>query len=187
MPERKTDKKEIGKEAKALLKQRIPKQQVFETLVDKYKYSKDIIDILRYLPSENLISKYSKWNNVLFGILIFKTILFLTLSPSSIISLLFSLLFIYVVAKIKLKYYSWLAITSVFASLSFIFFLLNRGLAPIAIFNLCLYFLIVIVPTLVLPIWLEKKLCPEPIERKELYTNSEGENRMRVVYQFVDI
>lgn len=49
------NKKEVRKDAKELLKQGVCKQQVFKTLVEKYKYSIEVANILTYLPSQKAI------------------------------------------------------------------------------------------------------------------------------------
>ena len=46
---------------------------------------------------------------------------------------------------------------------------------------------LLIIPSCFLPIWLEKKLCPKPIERKEKYTNDNGQQRMKFVYEFIEV
>ena len=53
------NKKEVRKEAKELLKQGIIKQQVFESLVEKHKYSIEIANILTNIPSLKAIKKYN--------------------------------------------------------------------------------------------------------------------------------
>ena len=47
--------------------------------------------------------------------------------------------------------------------------------------------MILIIPSCILPIWLEKKLCPKPTEKKVQYTNSQGQQRMKIIYEFSDI
>ncbi|MFM2207423.1 MAG: hypothetical protein RL213_1398, partial [Bacteroidota bacterium] len=52
-------KKEIRKDARQLFRQGgRTKQEVYELLVEKYKYAKDVADELKYIPSTNAIAKY---------------------------------------------------------------------------------------------------------------------------------
>ncbi len=183
MEKRKSQKKEIGREARKLLKQGITKQEVFVELVDKYKYSKDVAEVLKGIPSQVRIKKYGGWNTLLLSLLIIiELIILLSLKPS--VSLLWYGLLIYAVATKKIKYYGWitfLAILGALASLIGIFF----ATGVISLISLIL-FVVFFLPSCILPIWLEKRLCPPPTERKELYTNAEGEQRLRIVYEFND-
>jgi len=182
--QRKTPKKEIAKEAQQLLKQGDKtKQEIFDILVDKYKYSKDVADILRYIPTKQAIKKYGIWNSILLTVLVLSTALSLITVPT--IGIIWYILLIYAVASKKMQYYMWATILySLFAMVFFATILTTKSFD--IIFHwiiLCLLFFLV-VPGCILPLWLQKKLCPKPIEQKEVYVNAEGNKRMRIVYKF---
>ena len=190
MKERKTQKKEIDKEARELLKQGMPKQEAFETLVDKYKYAKDVADVVKNIPSAERIQKYGVWNTVLLIWLIIIELLVIVTSPS--IGILWYGLLIYAVAKKLVKYYGWITLLAVLGALGSIATVALSGPGSFSSISFnasvvtILLLLVLYIPTCILPYWLEKKLCPAPTERKEMYSNSEGEKRMRLVYQFHD-
>jgi hypothetical protein len=181
--ERKIPRKEITKDAKQLLKQGNTKQQTFELLVDKYKYSKDVADTIKNIPSSDRIQKYGAWNFFLLFLLIIIEVISLLWTSSSFGILWYGLL-IYAVSNKLVKYYNWITFLAIIGTLFSIIglFLSTKPINPVSIALLVFVFL----PTCILPTWLEKRLCPEPTVRKEQYTNSEGEQRMRVVYDFPD-
>lgn len=185
MPNENLNKKEIRKEAKQLLKQGTSKQETFELLVDKHKYTYEIADILESIPSAKAIAKYGIWNHVLLAIIILTTIVFF-LTTYSIGTLLWYGLLIYGVATKRINYYMWVTIMSLFALVVFIVTFLTSS-AETFYWTRTIILIILIIPSCILPIWLEKKLCPKPTEKKVLYTNSQGQQRMKIVYEFTDI
>ena len=148
----------------------------------KYKYAKHVADVLKYIPSTQAMAKYGKWNSVLLSLLILHAV-FSFLVSLSIGSLLWYGFLIYGIATMRMKYYKWITVVSFCALLGVIVITVfyqseKYWLTIFAIFFIALYCF--------LPLWLEKKLCPKPTERKEKYINSKGEERMRVVYGFND-
>lgn len=183
MTERQTHKKEIAKEARQLFKQGgQTKQQVFELLTDKYKYEKDVADVLKYIPSSQAIAKYEIWNNILLAILILITITSY-INSNSFWTLFGYGLLIFGVATKRIKYYMWITGLS---ALSLIFFaiVLLFNTPEVPELRIIILTILLFIMSCILPIWLQKKLCPEPTEQKEKYTTSEGEERMRIVYEF---
>jgi hypothetical protein len=185
MADEKLNTKEIRNEARQLLKQGTSKQETFEILKEKYKYSKDVADILKNLPSQQTIEKYGKWNYVLLGLLVLTALIFFWATPTIGIVLWYGLL-IYAVAKMLVKYYIWVTAFSAFAIIGFIAIIFTSDGATTNWSNVIIMISLVI-PTLILPMWLEKKLCPKPTERKEEYTNSQGQQRLKIVYEFPDL
>jgi len=183
MIQRKTEKEEIALEARLLLKQsEKTKQEIFEILVNKYKYSKDVAEVLRYIPSPQAIAKYGVWNTALLVFLIFIALFFIVIGFP--VGLVWYGLSIYVVASKKTEYYMWV---SVLFSIVLIGLVAGAISSPDAIFywkNIVI--LTLTIPSCFLPIWLQIKLCPKPTERKEIYINPKGERRMRFVYDFPD-
>lgn len=178
------NKKEVRKEAKELLKQGISKQQVFERLVEKHLYSIEIADILSNIPSPKAISKYGVWNNVLLGVIILNALIFFISSPPIGVSLWFGLL-IYGVLTKKINYYKWVAILSFLIITIFVVLMFNDSGGNDFSFSLISILTINLI-SCILPIWLERKLCPKPKEDKILYTNSLGEQKYKMTYQFKD-
>lgn len=178
------NKKEVRKDAKELLKQGVCKQQVFKTLVEKHKYSIEVANILTYLPSQKAIKKYGIWNYVLLVAICLNALILLFNSPNIGAILWFGLL-IYGVITMRINYYKWVAILSFFLITTFVVLIFynqggnNYSLSLISI-------LISNIISLILSIWLETKLCPKPKEEKVQYTNSEGEQKFKMTYQFKD-
>lgn len=181
----KLNKKEIKQEALKLLNQGISKQETFEILKEKYEYAIEIANVLKKKPSVKAIEKYRKWNNILLGLLILTSIFFILTTPMIQI-LIWYVFLIYTVARMLVKYYIWTSIFSGFAIITYISILI---LDVNATNNLTyiLPILTLVISTFILPIWLEKKMCPKPVESKVEYTNSDGQKRLKIVYQFSDL
>ena len=171
-------------EARQLLKEGTSKQETFEVLKEKYNVVKDLAEMLKTLPSKQAIDKYGKWNNVLLALLVLTTAIFLWTTPSPGILIWYGIL-IYAVAKRLVKYYVWLTVFSAILIISLIAVVFTNDTAATSWITIVVL-LSLVIPTLVLPLWLEKKLCPEPTERKEVYTNSLGEERLKIVYEFAE-
>ncbi|MCL2247003.1 MAG: hypothetical protein FWC10_07825 [Lentimicrobiaceae bacterium] len=183
--QRKVPKKEIRKEAKQLLNQGDKtKQEVFELLVDKYKYSKDVAGVLKYIPTKQAVKKYGIWNSILLIFLVITTILVFLTMP---IQLIWYVPLIYIVASKKLQYYFW--VTVLFSLMAIGFFIVFISTLFTQPFDTTIWIFVVVsmffvIPGCILPLWLQKKLCPKPIERREVYVNAEGNKRVQLVYEF---
>ena len=188
MADKKLNKKEIIKEARQLLKQGTSRQATFDILKDKYQYAKDIAGIVKNLPLSKTLKLYRKWNYVLLALLILTTTCFLwTVTVSSFGILLWYGLQIYAVAKILVKYYLYVAIFSAFVLLCCLIAVIFIVASPTKNgTTLIVMFTLLQIPICVLPLWLDKKLYPKPKERKEKYTNSQGQQRMKIIYEFAD-
>jgi uncharacterized membrane protein len=184
MLQREIHKDEIAKEARQFFKQGgKTKQEIFELLVDKYNYAKDVADVLKYIPSAKAIAKYGAWNTVLL-VLVISIALFFLLVGFPMGWVLYGLL-IYAIATKKVKYYMW---ATILFSGMIITFVIAGFTTPEAIFywkNILIS--ILTIPCCFLPLWLQGKLCPKPTKRKEEYRNYRGERRMRIVYEFSDM
>lgn len=161
------------------------RQAVFDTLAEKYHFEKTVADIVKHLPSAQAIEKYGKWNKLLLGLFIFETVLLLWLGKEINLVLWMGFL-IYAVNTMQVQYYMFISLISGFGIMFFVAMLIINEQDSINWLRIIAMAPIVI-PTLILPIWLEKRLCPQPKESKEMYTNSQGQKRLRVVYEFVDI
>ena len=179
------NKNDVRKEAIKLLKKGTSKQETFDFLVDKYKFSKEISEVLKNIPSSKAIAKYGIWNNLLIALLILTTIIFLSVSSSIGILLWYGLL-IYGVATKRVNYYLWVSVLSTFCLICFIAIFFMNFSEPTN-WTITIIMLILIIPSCFLPIWLAKRMCPKPIESKEEYINSEGQKRLKIVYEFTDL
>jgi len=179
------DKINLLKEARQLLKQGTTKQETFEILVGKYKSSKVVSDALKNMPSLQAVKKYGFWNYILFVLLLFSALFFAMHKPAFIIYVWYGLL-LYVVARMAVKYYIYVALLSVITLITLAVLMITADKSQInwvEIGIICIDAAL----TLFLSIWLERKLSPKPKEVKELYTNSQGEQKLRVKYEFADI
>jgi hypothetical protein len=172
----------ITKEAQKLLNDGIPKQEAYETLTKKYNNSKLVADIMMHLPSSIAKSKYRKWNILLLISIIISGVMFFVYAPSPL--LLFEFVFFVVVISIMYtKLYIWVSALSIISLLVFIGVVIASSLSTIylpisiSVFVLTLF-------NSIFPFWVEKKLCPKPKQTKEIYTNTDGEQRQRIVYEF---
>ncbi|MBK9636569.1 MAG: hypothetical protein IPO63_01640 [Bacteroidetes bacterium] len=181
MNQRNIPRREIAKEARKLLKEGMPKQEVFEVLVEQYKYSKDVATILSGIPSLKRSKRYHFWNIVLL-ILIIILELHNLLYPS--LSIIWYGLLIYIVATKMTRYYFWIPLLS-FIAISVAIYFLFSATTKLQLF-IGFFVLAIYLPAGLLSIWLVKKLCPSVTEKKEMYTNEDGENRMKLVYDFND-
>jgi hypothetical protein len=110
----------------------------------------------------------------------------LFLAPSVAEFLIWYGLLIYFVATKRTEYYMWISIVSIFfyiASFAILFFSSNEATNLLDITIL----LVLQSPNLFMPFWLERKLCPKPIEKRELYLDHYGRQKIKIAYEFSDI
>ena len=176
-------KSDIRSTAKLLLKEGKSKQEVFDELLEKYHYAKDVAEVLKYIPTNSSIAKYNGWNIVLLINLIIIIGLIL-LSSGSYVSVIYYVLITIVVFKKSLKHYVWVSVLSAVGLI---------GVAGAAMngdnwsWPWIIIVVVILAPPLFISYWLPGKLSPPPIESKEQFTNAEGETRLRVVYSFKDV
>jgi hypothetical protein len=176
---------EIAKEARQLIKKGISKQETFETLNAKYNSAKEVSDILKYIPSFKAVKKYGVWNYLLLCLLLLSALFFVSHKPSFGVFIWYGSL-AYIVARMLVKYYVYVAFLSATTVISLIALILFFDSSKENWYEIG-FILALAISTLILPFWLEKKLCPQPTETKELYINSEGQQRQRIVYGFTDL
>jgi len=177
----------ITKEARILFKKGTSKQETFQILSEKYKSSKVVSDILKNIPSLQAAKKYGVWNFLLLVLLLLTTLFFVKQKPtiSTFGIFLWYGILLYIVARMLVKYYVYVALLSSITIISLTCLLFFFDSSQVNWIEIGLL-LILTISTLILPIWLEKKLCPKPNETKEVYTNSEGQQRQKIVYEFKD-
>lgn len=176
------NKKEVRKEARQILKQGTSKQETFQILSEKYKFEKDIADVLQHLPSQQAIEKYGKWNWLLLALLVIPFIYFILFGAGFGTYFWYSLM-IYAVARKLTKYYVFVAALYVFILLGSIAVMFTSDAETTNWIRVIIGYLIG-GSTTFLAYWLGKRLSPSPVEKKEPYTNSEGNRRLKVVYEF---
>jgi hypothetical protein len=177
------DKAAIKNEARKLLNEGKSRQETFETLVNEHKVARDIAEIIKQLPSLQAIKKYKLWNNILLGLLVMKAVMFVVEDLSFAVLILWLGFLGYVIYKRLIHLYIVVTASStigLLAGVGFYIFSEYEIEIPMALF------FVVFASTLIISFWLEKKLCPPPSERKELYTTENGQQRMKIVYEFQD-
>jgi len=181
----KNPKNEIVDKAKELLKQGKSRQETFELLVDKYKYTNKVLEVMKQMPSAKAIEKYGKWNYVLLGIMLLTVALYSLTIGAGGWHILYGFL-IYAVATKRYEHYIWISLLSfvvvVAMSVVLIIYFNEPGNNWFIAFILALH-----MPMIYLPFWIEKKLCPSPKERREWYADYEGKDKIKIVYEFSDL
>lgn len=176
------NKSAITKEAQQLLEDGIPKQEAYETLAKKYNNSKFIADIIMHLPSSIAKTKYRKWNILLLISIIVPGVMFFTYAPSTF--LMFEVMFLVViVSTMHTKLYIWVSTLSIISLVIFIGVIIMSSLSSIYLPTSITAFVLTLFNS-IFPFWVEKKLCPKPKQTKEIYTNTDGEQRQRIIYEF---
>lgn len=178
----KIDKRKVRNEAMSMVRQGATRQETFNTLKEKYKYAKEIAAVVKFIPSKAAKKKYGIWNYILLAMLLAIMTLFMLSSPSIGILIWYGLL-IYAVARMLVEYYIYVTVLSIFGLISgvAIFIISETMTLPDAI-----VLSIITLPSSILPIWISKRLCPSPNEKKESYTNKAGQQRLRIIYEFSD-
>ena len=180
-------KTQIKKDAVTLLKDEKSKQDVFDLLVEKYKYPKLVAQAMEYLPSAQNKSKYKKWNYLLLIMFLIKALIILVFANSGSIAYWYFAC-IYVIWKMTLKHYIWVALFSGFLAITpFIIFFGKPDADGILEAEWYKYIPFVLsIPAMILAIWLKRKLSPPPEESREKYIDSQGNLRMRMIFKFKD-
>lgn len=177
------DKKKIQKVAKEQLSQGLPKQEVYEHLVEKFRYRKEIAKIIKGIPTKERLSKYGGYN-IAFLVFICLITIFLLLYPN--FSLIWMFWIIYIVAFRKLNLYYWVTLLGVTSGIALIGNVLSSDVFfsdehAIPMFAGFLLFSLVFV---LAGIYLPKLLSPPYTEWKESYLNANGVKKIRVVHKF---
>lgn len=179
----KEDKKKISKEAKDLIKQGKSKQEVYDELVDKYKYRNAIADIVRFTPSLERLKKYSAWNTAFLIIVSLLTLLSIFNITLGIIWFVFIII---IVAMKKYKYYYWITILgaiTIMVSFALYFLSGENGESDVDLATLIGSLIIAIIFILAGTI-LPKKITPPYTERKEKFIDKNGKQKLMVVHVF---
>jgi len=169
------DKKQIRKRAKEILKTGIPKQEAYEQLAEEFQNRAATANVIRRLPSALALKKYGIWNHVLLGLLILTASILLLVKPSFGTALWYGLLII-AVARKTTRFYYWVTIMSALGVIGIIAAVLMNEATTEGWIRIG-FFLALVIPSCILPIWLMNKLTPAPEEEREYYENENGEQR----------
>jgi len=176
--EEKIDKKIVAKIAQKKLKSGKTKQEVYDELVDAFKYRNDVADVLAQIPTNARWKKYGFWNTLF---LIFLCIITTILLIQPTIGLIWMGWVIYVVAARKFKLYYWnilLGFMGVIAILGVSFYQ-GSILWTDTIISVVLSLILILGG-----VYLPKLLTPAYKEVREPYLNAEGERRIVVKHDF---
>jgi hypothetical protein len=182
------DLRDLKEEAVELLNKGLSKQEAFDILKKKYYSQKSIVSVLRYIPTKARKRKYGifVWTAGFLLILISLFIsIYLYSSPVLLtVFIVFQTVAVYNILRFNVKYYhpvnAYLIILfSTFATIS----ALNDSTKYVPLV-VVLSFATFIAGGLIL--WLSLKLAPEPEKTKELFIDSNGKKRFRLVYIFKD-
>jgi hypothetical protein len=183
------DKKEIKRLAIEKIKNGKTKQVTYLELSQQFSGRQVIADIVQSIPSGYSLKKY-KFIHVLFLVLLCVLVFFLILSLN-FAGIIWTAPMIYFVIVKKARFYGWACIGGLYGfipGLQLIFLSIDRPNLISFIITLVLGISIIVVSIgiIVLGFFLRGKLTPSYIEGKELYQNSEGKSRLRLVFEFKD-
>ena len=185
MKDKSSIKTEVLKEAKQLLDQGKSRQETFQTLLEKYNNAKIIVDIVKDLPAAIALKKFGFLNIILLVSLIIPAI-FLMISAPNLGIIGWMGFLIYNVAKKNFEYYTYVSLIATCGLLVIVAFLFDYSSKPMNWSSFVIIAFIFIL-FIVLPIWIKNKICPKPIETREKYINAQGQERIRIRYEFRDI
>lgn len=183
------DEKQIKKLAQEKIKQGLTKQIIYTELNQEFNGGQKLANIIQSLPSYQALKRYN-FLHILFLVLLCVMILLLLLSQSYG-GIIWTAPIIYFAATHKARLYGWACIGGLYGLLSGTLLiieatkLLNMG-SIILMNSIAIIILIISAFIIFSGFFLRAKLTPSYIEKKELYENSEGNNRLRLVFEFKD-
>ena len=170
-------------EANHLVQNGLTRQEAFEKLVEKYKLTNEVANVFKKIPSSLGLKKYATYNVLLLIVIIFRPLLSFIFAGFSF-SQVWYIFLIYFIVKKDLRFYNLIAAFSAFSVIALIGYEIYSGEVPTI---LMIFLAILCLLGAFLPYWLDNKMAPDPTEEKVLYTNDNGENRMKIVYTFPEI
>ena len=162
----------------------LSKQEVYEKLCEQYRRNIDIAEILKPLTTVDRKRKYGVFHLMLLAVFI-SIIVYEVSYSDSFYSLIWYGAFSYLVIASKISQYFWISIyQGLFVLLPMLISAVRQG----GVYDWQLFLLLFGAHLLLLlfPIWLQRKTIPPPKEKKEVYTNKEGKNKVRIIYSFID-
>lgn len=184
----KIDKKQVKNLVQEKMKLGLTKQAIYEELHHEFNGGKIIADIVQSIPSAQALKRY-KFIHVLFLVLLFVLITLLLLAQSYI-GILWTAPMVYFAITRKARYYGWACVAGIYGLFPGILILKSIECSNTISFVLFLVIGIIIMLISIgigfFGFYLRSKLTPSYTEKKELYINSEGLNRFRLIFEFKD-
>ncbi len=175
----KIEKNLVAKFAEEKLRSGKSKQEVYDELVEQYKYRNEVADVVVNIPTESRWKKYKVWNHLFLAFLILIAVFLLLKHPN--FGLIWLSWLIYVVATRKFKFYYWNTLFGVISMLSVIAISIYDGHfnLPVVLSGILFSFTCIFAG-----IYLPRMMTPPFEEVRKPYTNTDGENRIMVKHIF---
>jgi len=171
------------KEIKLLINQGKKKQEIFEELKKKYQPPLELAKQIEKFPTLENKKKY-KSNNVTLIVLL-SISLFFDLVGLNYGGIIWDISLIYIVATFQAEHYQWISFRAGFSVLVVLAMLFFTEYSLLSIISVSIS-LLILIPTFILAIKLEKKLCPNFIKKKIRYTDSNGKVKLKLKIEFID-
>ncbi len=171
------DKRRI--QAIQLIKQGKSKQEVYEILRNESTDRKGLSSIVRYIPSVPAKRKYLIWNYFLI-LTLFSLLVFYAITSINLMFILIYVLQIIIAINLLLKYYIYIAGMSVLI----VFLIIIITFQEEVIINHVIFQVSFQIPTVLIPLFLVKRMSPLPKIIKEDYYNKEGFKVSTSKYEF---
>ena len=179
MKKRKIDINEI----KLLINQGEKKQEIFEELKGKYQLPLELAKQIEKFPSLENKNKYKDKNITL--IVLLSISLFFSIVGLSFFGIIWDISLLYIVATYQARHYQWISFRAGFSVLVILIMLFFTEYSMLSLISVSIS-LMILIPTLILAINLEKKLCPSFIKKKIRYTDSNGNVKIKLNIEFID-
>jgi hypothetical protein len=188
------DKKSLKEDIESRIMTGNSKQQIYEELIPIYGERITIAEALQNIPTLERRQKYQRTNRLLLVLLSLTAAIDLLNMNSIPIPLIWDGYLIYVVAYYKVNNYLWiwfraglslllitiLIISSFTNAKNFHF---DKSTASIIYMGIVLLLLLT---TALISYRLDKKICPEFKEKKVWFTDSNGNEKLKIVHEFID-
>ncbi|MBO6515539.1 MAG: hypothetical protein JJ975_03220 [Bacteroidia bacterium] len=180
----KPDKSKIRKRANTLLDEGKSRQETFDLMVEEYGHPLLVADVLKHLIAQSTWNKYKVHNLLLLlaliGALVYKLRINFNLITIGIYgSFIFIVILRYTRQYFWIPVYHGLTLGSLFVGAWF-----NSPASRLPVNQAVI--LVLALPLIALPWWLNTKLSPKPEETRETYINNKGQKRSRINFKFPD-
>lgn len=174
--------KEIIREIKTLLSAGKKKQEVFEELKSRSHPPLYLARLIAKFPNLQNKRKYRSLN-ILLIVLLSLTLLFDLLSLNYP-GMLWDIGLLYLASTFKVNQYQWIIFRAGLNIVLLVFlFLILKDYEQSTIIGLILSS-VMLIPTLIFAIIIERNACPSFIQTKETYTDSNGDQRHKLRIEF---
>jgi hypothetical protein len=180
-------KKDIRNEAIKMLEEGHSKQKTYNLLQEKLGLNHEIVAVLKGIPSKKTFAKFAFWNYSL--LLILLTLLVILLAQNNLTNSSWSIFivsaFSFIVFTKRVSSYVYISGMAIIGLLIFLTVYFTDDSIYKNHTNY-MYVSLAFIPYIILPLWLEKKLCPSPKETKITYQNNNGQLVNQIQYEFID-